>query len=333
MARSYRLWDEKGARTNCALKRRPPHFSDSWAGGGSLTQGGYQKLAWGVVIYNLGVILWGAFVRATGSGAGCGAHWPLCNGEVVPRQASTELLIELTHRITSGLALISVVFLVYFARKLFPEGSPVRRGAWASLAFMVIEALLGAGLVLFEYVAGDTRPIRAVVVGAHLVNTLLLLGWLGFTTFWAGGGRRLRLSGRDFRLLLPTALAFLVLGASGGIAALGDTLFPVESLREGIAQDFSEGAHILLKMRIFHPALALGTALLVYLCSSLVAGRSPRALRLAMALAGIFTLQLVLGMANLLLLAPVWLQLPHLLMADLAWLSLVFLAAEVLQEE
>jgi heme a synthase len=295
----------------------------------------YRRLTWTVLVINLGVILWGAFVRATGSGAGCGDHWPLCNGVVVPHEPTVETLIELTHRLTSGVALISVVALVYFGRKLFPVGSPVRFGAWGSLIFIVIEALLGAGLVLFEYVAGDTRPLRGAVVGLHLVNTLLLLGWLVLTIFWAGGGRWLRLEGRKFWILLPTMAAFLVLGASGAIAALGDTLFPVESLKEGFVMDFSEGAHILVRLRVLHPVLAIGTALLVYLCSAAVATQksSEKVRKWAMALAGIFTLQLGLGFLNLLLLAPVWLQLVHLLVADLSWICLIFLGAEALQEE
>jgi heme A synthase len=295
----------------------------------------YRRLSWTVLAINLGVILWGAFVRATGSGAGCGDHWPLCNGVVVPHEPSIETMIELTHRLTSGVALLSVMALVFFGRKLFPAGSPVRFGAWGSLIFIVIEALLGAGLVLFEYVAGDTRPLRGAVVGLHLVNTLLLLGWLALTIFWVEGGRWLRLKGRKFWILLPTMAAFLVLGASGAIAALGDTLFPVESLKEGFVMDFSEGAHILLRLRVLHPVFAIGTALLVYLCTAAVATQksSKKVQKWAMALAGIFTLQLGLGFLNLLLLAPVWLQLLHLLVADLSWLSLIFLGAEALQEE
>ncbi|MFN8454080.1 MAG: COX15/CtaA family protein [Anaerolineae bacterium] len=69
----------------------------------------FAKYVWTVLAYNLAVILWGAFVRASGSGAGCGSHWPLCNGEVIPRTPQMETLVEFTHRLTSGLALLLVI--------------------------------------------------------------------------------------------------------------------------------------------------------------------------------------------------------------------------------
>src|SRR5215467_12703113 len=77
-----------------------------------LRPGRVSAFAWGVLAYNVAVIAWGAFVRASGSGAGCGRHWPLCNGEVVPRPTSVATVIEATHRATSGLALVGVVGLL-----------------------------------------------------------------------------------------------------------------------------------------------------------------------------------------------------------------------------
>src|SRR6188472_342187 len=107
------------------------------------------RFAWAVLAYNVAVIVWGAYVRATGSGAGCGAHWPLCNGTVILRAPAVETLIEFSHRATSGLSLILVVVLFFWARRVAAAGHPVRLGATLSLAFMLSEAALGAGLVLF----------------------------------------------------------------------------------------------------------------------------------------------------------------------------------------
>ena len=136
----------------------------------------FAKYTWITLVTNFVVILWGAFVRATGSGAGCGEHWPTCNGEVIPRPEAIETMIEFTHRLTSGVALIMTVALVVWAVRLFERGHRVRKAAWTTLAFMLAEAALGAGLVLFGLVADDDSVARAVVMCMHLLNTLFLLG-------------------------------------------------------------------------------------------------------------------------------------------------------------
>ena len=135
----------------------------------------FAKYAWGVLACNLAVVLWGAYVRASGSGAGCGNHWPLCQGEVIPRDAATGTLIELAHRVSSGTVLLLVIGLFFWSRGVAPRESAVRLAAALSLVFMFGEALLGAGLVLFELVAHNDSLTRAFSLGAHLLNTFLLL--------------------------------------------------------------------------------------------------------------------------------------------------------------
>src|SRR6187431_2331429 len=115
----------------------------------------FVRFAWLTLGITVVVIVWGAVVRATSSGAGCGSHWPLCNGQVMPRAPTTATLIELTHRVTSGLALVMVVVLVVWCRRLLPPGHPARRAAFASLVLVLVEAAVGAGLVLFELVGSD----------------------------------------------------------------------------------------------------------------------------------------------------------------------------------
>jgi cytochrome c oxidase assembly protein subunit 15 len=292
---------------------------------------GFSRFAWSVLAYNLFVVAWGAFVRATGSGAGCGRHWPTCNGEVLPLAASVETAIEFTHRATSGLALVLVVVLVGWAFRAFAPGHAARRGAVWSLALMLLEALLGAGLVLFGWVAKDASLARGWVMALHLANTFLLLGALGLTAWWSGapGGIQLRGRGGLGALLAAAFAATMFAGVSGAIAALGDTLFPATTFAAGLRAELSSEAHVLLRLRIVHPFAAVGAAAVLLLAARAASRARPaaRVLGAAQALAALVLVQLAAGVLNLALLAPVWMQLLHLLLADLVWLALVVLAA------
>jgi heme A synthase len=294
----------------------------------------FAIFAWSVVALNIGVILWGAYVRASGSGAGCGSHWPACNGEVVPRAAAIETLVEFTHRLSSGLALLAVLALIIGAFRTAPGGSPVRRGALFSGVIILVEALLGAGLVLFGLTAKNDSVARAVVMAIHLVNTFLLLGGLTLTAWWASGGRPLRLRGQGGLAwaLAGGVVAMVALGATGAVTALGDTLFPAGSLAEGLQQDLSPTAHFLVQLRVIHPVLAVlvgAYAVAVGIMSSILR-RGELSRRLALTLGGLYLAQLAVGVLNLSLLAPVALQLVHLLLADLLWIALVLTAATAL---
>ena len=297
----------------------------------------FARFAWGVLAYNLAVILWGAYVRASGSGAGCGRHWPLCNGEVVPRAESVKTLIEFSHRASSGVVLVLVVAMTAWAFRAAPKGHPVRRGAVLSLVFTLTEALVGAGLVLFELVAHDASMKRALSMALHLTNTFVLLACLSLTAYWASGGPRLRVRGQGALpwLVGPTLAGVVLLGTSGAIAALGDTLFPARSLAEGLAQDLSVTAHVFLKLRVLHPLIAtfVGAAC-VGLGLLLPSMRpTPRVRFWARAAVTTFAVQYVAGLVNVALLAPVWMQLVHLLLADGAWISLILACGSALSEE
>ncbi len=283
----------------------------------------YARYAWTVLVYNILVILWGAYVRATGSGAGCGRHWPLCNGEVVPRSPRVETLIEFTHRATSGLALLSVVLLVIWAWRRYHRGHPVRLGAGLSLFFMLTESLVGASLVLFGWVARDTSSARAIVVAVHQANTMFLLGALTLTAWWATIPHPQR-PGTLPGWWLGGLAGFFLIVMSGAITALGDTLFPARSLAEGLQQDFSPAAHFLIRLRVWHPVLAVAVGLLLMVLSQIYPRREERRLqRLAWLVSLAVLLQWLIGLLNLVLLVPVSTQLLHLLAADLLWVALV----------
>jgi len=247
----------------------------------------FRWYAWGVVAFVLLVILWGALVRATGSGAGCGGNWPLCNGVVIPASPQTATLIEYTHRVTSGLLLVAVAGLCLWAFRLFPRGHRTRHLAVLSALFLVLEALLGAGLVLFNYVTPDASLGRVLYLSAHFLNTQVLLGLLTLTALSPGWEPPPRHS----RLRMATLPVALVVGVSGVAAALG---------------------HLTL-----HPAVAAVGGLFILHAA---ARRSRR-------VAVLVVVQFGAGIANLLLHAPVWMQVGHLLVADLIWISLVMLVA------
>lgn len=281
----------------------------------------FTRFAWVVLAFNILVVLWGAFVRATGSGAGCGDHWPLCDGEVIPQSPTVHKLIEFTHRATSGIDGILVFVMLAWAFRKFSKGSPVRLGAVLAAVFVVSEGLIGAGLVLLKQVAKNASGYWST---AHQLNTLALVGAVALTVWWSTGRRRLTARSPHLTTVLVSLSAVALLAVSGVIAALGNTLFPAASLAAGVAQDLDSASHIFLRLRVFHPVIALCTAVwLLYVARQ--AGRR------AWAMVGILGAQLVLGLVNLLLLAPVWAQILHLLLADLLWVSLVFLSAELLE--
>ncbi len=292
--------------------------------------GSFARYAWAVLAYNVGVILWGAYVRATGSGAGCGNHWPLCNGTVTPHSPSVQTLIEFTHRATSGLDLVLVALLVVWAFRAFPRRHPARLGAALSGVFLVTEALLGAALVLLEHTARNASANRAYSLSTHLINTLTLLACLTLTAWWGTGKPAIDARGRGVWSTTIALGSFLLVGVSGAIAALGDTLFPAGSLAAGLAQDFDSAANIFVRLRIWHPLLAGAVAawLVVYVVVS--AGRRPDMRRWVRAVLGLAGLQLLAGGLNWVLLAPVWMQIAHLLLADLLWIALVLFAATLL---
>lgn len=292
--------------------------------------GRFRSFAWFALIYNVFVVLVGAYVRASGSGAGCGSHWPLCNGQVIPHAPQIHTVIEFTHRITSGLSLVVVALLCIWAFRLFPTGDRVRRLSIAAAAFLMAEALLGAGLVLFEFVAHNESVGRAFYLAAHLANTLLLLAALALTA-WFARPEKVRFRWREVPWFFYAALPVAVLvSVTGAIAALGDTLHPADSLATGFRQDLSATATFLVRLRIVHPFVAGLGGLLFAVIAVYALGVTTRPImrKLSILVLVATCVQLCAGVVNLTLLAPIWMQILHLLFADAVWIALVIFVAE-----
>ena len=297
----------------------------------------FRNFVWVTLGYTLLVILWGAVVRATGSGAGCGSHWPTCNGEIIARPESVETLIELSHRITSSLSGLLVLIMLIWAYRVFPKKHLVRRGAVVSFFFILMEGLIGALLVRLELVGENSSIERAVMIAIHLVNTFFLIAAIVLTGWWASD-KKVRFHFRDSQtawLIGIGAFGFFLLGASGAITALGDTLFPSESLLEGFREDFSPGANFLIRLRVYHPIIGVALGIYLLMASNILLEKinSPSVRRFTLWTRWLFGIELAVGVVNVLLLAPVWMQVIHLLLADLVWITAVLLANEALTTE
>lgn len=293
-----------------------------------------RRFAWAVLVYFIGVILWGAVVRATGAGAGCGNHWPLCNGTVLQHSASLNTMIEFTHRITSGISFFSAVGLLIWTFAATVRGHLARYAAGAAVFFTLVEAILGALLVKLGLTAQSQSPLRPWYLALHLANTLLLLAALTLTAHMLS-----RKEGylRDrIRLVAPVGaaagiLVVLLVGVTGSLAALGDTLFPASSLGAALAQDFSSTSGWLVRWRWTHPTIALLASVFLIWILVRAARRSThwdnRGLSALVLI--LLAAQYVLGVFDVVMLAPVWLQIAHLLGADILWAALVVLTARL----
>jgi cytochrome c oxidase assembly protein subunit 15 len=291
------------------------------------------RFAWFVVVYNIIVIVWGAYVRATGSGAGCGRRWPLCNGEFLPTTQQTQTVIEFTHRVTSGVSLVLAAILLIWCWRRIARGDWPRYAAVAAAVLLFNEALLGALLVLSDHVGGlDPSATHALFLCLHFGNTLLLLAALALTASWLSNHeRRFGVVPTPY-LTIATVLGLvsvMVMGMTGSLASLGDTIFPADSLRHAVLQDFSSSSPTLLHLRVLHPVAAVvGSLYVLWLLQ--VFWRKQERFPWVPVLTITLTGQIALGAMNVILLAPVWLQMAHLLVAEIFWILLVLASADQL---
>jgi cytochrome c oxidase assembly protein subunit 15/protoheme IX farnesyltransferase len=289
-----------------------------------MTAGTFRRVAWAALAATVLVIVWGAVVRATGSGAGCGSHWPLCNGVVVPVAPAAKTIIEFVHRLSSGVAMLLSLGLMIAARMVFPRGHRARVWAVAAFVFMLIEAAVGAGLVLLGLVENNASALRAAYISVHLTNTMLLMGAMTGMIWWAGqppvSVRIVR-----SRALTVALIALIAVAATGAIVALGDTLFPAASLSQGLAADLDSTSHFLIRLRAAHPILAVAVALVtIGLTRRDPTFAGPRGASSRALVVSLICVQASLGAINLLALAPLPLQMAHLLVSNLLWIALVW---------
>ena len=295
----------------------------------------FFRFAQVLLIYTLLVILWGAWVRISHSGDGCGDTWPLCNGQIIPDAQQKKTWVEFSHRLTSGLFGLIVIYIYWACRQIFPKGSPARKASLATLVFMITEALLGAKLVLFGLVGNNDSAFRLFAMSLHQINSMLLSGSVAMLVLFASGmPERLQLAGekaaetkKNWPLIF--LLAILAVAVTGGFAALSTTLFPSTSLFAGWTEDFAPDAHYLVRLRISHPVLAtfVGGGLALYFWLRAQLETQPVIRQSTLHAAGMLTVAVVFGYLTLFRLAPIWMKVMHLLIAHLVWISLLKWAA------
>jgi len=296
-----------------------------------------RNFSWGVLAYFIAVILWGTVTRATGAGAGCGNHWPLCNGTVIQHSPTVDAMIEFAHRVTSGISFFAVVGLAIWTFAATARGHLARRFVVSAIFFTLVEAAIGALLVKLGLTAESRSPLRAPYLALHLTNTLLLLAALTLTAHMLG--RSVGNMRGGIRWVKPWGtiaclVVILAVGVTGSLAALGDTLFPAQSLGSAMAQDFSAKSAWLIRWRWTHPAIAiLASVFFIWLVVRAMKRSAYWNNRgLALLVLALLAAQYALGAADVLALAPVWLQVTHLLGADLLWTALIVLAARLTME-
>jgi len=301
----------------------------------------FARFAWFVLGYNILVILWGVFLRASKSGDGCGQHWLTCQGEVIPSAPQLKTIIEFSHRITSSLAGVFLIALLVWAVAIWYRNRTdvtgrVVKMSGVSLLFVIIEGILGAGLVLTGNTAENLTPERPFWMAAHLVNTLILLAFLTMTAWIASGGRRLdlRIPSTHLAVLAGGFVLILAVGISGSIAALSSMIFPSATLAEGLAKDFSPTSNALLRLRLVHPILSITVGVfLVFSTGWLKAksGNNHAVARWSGTLSLLVLAQVIFGAATLLMLAPIVMQLGHLFLADAIWISFILFSLSFLE--
>ncbi len=290
----------------------------------------FAAAAWGTLLFNVLVILGGTIVRATGSGDGCGESWPKCGDQFIPPNPTVETAIEFAHRATSFFAGIGVLMVLILAIRTFPKGHIVRKAAIGASVFLIVEALLGAALVLYGWVDADVSLGRTIVVPLHLTNTFLLLGFLTLTAWWGSGfpAPVRPLGSTAGRWAVGGALVLVALGATGALNALADTVFPSESVMSDLAEKFGPTAPALSRLRIVHPiAAVIGGLLLIWMAAGRVVAASARTRRWAAAVALLVLAQMFIGIANIFYLTPLSLQVVHLMVADFLWIAYVIFGA------
>ena len=276
------------------------------------------------LLLSIASILAGAFVRATGSGDGCGATWPTCKGKIIPALSDTSELIEFSHRSVSGVLL--VVTLIIFAKtRKFQKDSLVRTVTNYLTFFVIFEALIGAVIVIFEWVGLNSSLPRIIAVPIHLVNTFGLLGSYAILYKILQDDLQNIKNMFNKNFLLISSL-FLLSGATGSITALADVLFPSASFVEGFLADFDRTSEVLTRLRILHPIISSTLSIVLYVYATGIRKKYNVGVK---PLQILILIAVILGVINVLSNIVLPLSILHLAIADFLWISYIYVSIDL----
>ncbi len=160
----------------------------------------------------------------------------------------------------------------------------------------------------------------------------MLLAALALTASWLSNrDRRFGVVPRPYQTIAagPGLVSVMVIGITGSLASLGDTIFPADSLRHAVLEDFSSSSPTVLRLRVLHPIAAVIGSLYVSWLLRVFWRKRARSTCMSLLLITL-TGQIALGAMNVILLAPVWLQMTHLLVAEIFWILLILASADQL---
>ena len=271
-------------------------------------------------------ILAGAFVRATGSGDGCGATWPTCKGRIIPSLSDTSELIEFSHRSVSGVLLI-VTLIIFAKTRKYQKDSLVRTVTNYLTFFVIFEALIGAVIVIFEWVGLNSSLPRIIAVPIHLVNTFGLLGCYAilYKILYENIEEITSMFNKNFIFI---SSLFLLSGATGSIAALADVLFPSASFIEGFLADFDRTSEVLTRLRILHPIVSSALSIVLYVYSIRINKKYNIRVK---PLQTLIFVAVFLGFLNVLSNIILPLSILHLAIADFLWISYIYVSIDLVK--
>ncbi len=279
----------------------------------------FRQLCLTTLFFALFIIIWGAWVRFSHSGDGCGDHWPLCNDQFIPKNGEGKTWIEWFHRASSSMFGLVVLALSFYSFQCFPKKHKVRFWGSLSLIFTISEALIGAVLVLKGLTGQNDSLMRILILNLHLINSLFLTG--SILMCWRHSFKQVEI---PFKKISIFAIMFLFIALTGSVASLSNTLYPSSSLIQGILMDLNKNSPLILQLRILHPLIAICiTSCILYFFIYKIYSKKIRPISYTLIV--FLVLGILTGTITLLSLSPVFMKLLHLLVAHTIWLCILLL--------
>ena len=290
----------------------------------------YRIFAWFVLLLTILVIISGDIVQITGSGAGCGESWPKCNNELLPDVTNKNTIIEFIHRILTTIVGFCIIALALFARILLGKNHFCTKATYTAIFFLVTEILIGAMLVRFGWVEFDMSWGRVIVDSLHVLNTFFLVATLASSTQYKSG-TYLSNYLKNTRTLIIAVIIFLIIAVTGALNSLADLLY-IESMP---ASQKNNIYNFLISVRALHPFIAITggiTIAYIFLTFSdrLLAIYQKKLIIIILATIGV---QFFIGILNIFLMTPLIIQIIHLVLANILWISIVLFIVDRMTNE